>query len=142
MPALGGREPPLVLVVEDNPVNLRLTGALLARAGYRTVTAGCLAEAARRLAEVRPDLVLLDLGLPDGDGLELLPRVGAAIPVLAVTAYAMAGDRARALAAGCVGFVTKPLDTRSFTDEVAAALARRGTDAEGGEALGPRAAGG
>ncbi len=139
---LNARDAPLILVVEDNPANLRLTAALLARAGYRMLAAGSLAQASERLAEVRPDLVLLDLGLPDGDGLELLPRLGAGIPVLAVTAYAMAGDRGRALAAGCAGFLTKPLDTRSFTDEVAAAVARRGKDAEGGEALGPGAAGG
>ena len=122
---------PLVLVVEDNPANLRLVQALLARAGYRSVSAGSLAAARAALAEARPDLILLDLGLPDGDGLELLigapgiPRV----PVLALTAYAMASDQERALAAGCAGYLTKPLDTRGF----AATLAEiRAADREGG----------
>ena len=119
---------PQVLLVEDNAVNRSLARALLGRAGCGVVEAGSLADASRCLAEGLPDLVLLDLGLPDGDGLDLVRRLRAdprtaALPVVAVTAYAMAADRERALAAGCTGFLTKPLDARGFAGAVAAALA-------------------
>ncbi len=129
----------LVLVVEDYPANLQLARALLRRAGHRVAEAGSLRQAREVLETARPDLVLLDLGLPDGDGLELLAHLGG-IPTLAVSAYAMPEDRARALAGGCVGFVTKPLNTRTFAAAVADALGRTDLTGEGGNAVGPRAA--
>lgn len=135
-----------MLVVEDNPVNLRLVRALLDRAGYRSVAAGSLAEAYQRLAESQPDLVLLDIQLPDGDGLSLVRQLRAGqaaggIPVVAVTAYAMPGDRERALAAGCAGYLTKPLDTRAFAGQVAAVLGNQGNAKRGGDGVGASARG-
>lgn len=131
---------PLILVVEDNEMNLRLTRALLVRAGYRIAEAGSLAEARERLRQMRPDLVLLDLGLPDGNGLALLDDLksndaSTGIPTVALTAYAMPGDRERALTAGCVNYLTKPLNTRTLVGHVSAALARRGVGG-GGDAHG------
>lgn len=135
-----------MLVVEDNPANLRLVQALLDRAGYRSVAAGSLAEAHQRLAESQPDLVLLDIQLPDGDGLSLVRQLRAGqaaggVPVVAVTAYAMPGDRERALAAGCAGYLTKPLDTRAFAGQVAAVLGNQGNATRGGDGVGASARG-
>lgn len=138
---------PLILVVEDNEMNLCLTRALLTRAGYRVAEATSLAQARERLRQTRPDLVLLDLGLPDGNGLALLDDLtsggaSAGIPALALTAYAMPGDRERALRAGCVDYLTKPLNTRAFAERVHAALAGRGAsggdDAHGSDTPGGR----
>ncbi len=118
-----------VLIVEDNAVNLELVTDLLAVAGYRVVTA-TTAPAGIRLAQtVRPDLVLMDVSLPGMDGLQATRRLKedpatAAIPVVAVTAQAMAGDKERALAAGCVGHITKPIDTRQFAGQVAEYMTR------------------
>lgn len=128
----------LILVVEDNRANLQLAQALLRRAGYRVAEACSLLQARQVLKAQRPDLVLLDLGLPDGNGLELLPDLGGT-PALAVSAYAMTEDRTRALAAGCVGFVTKPLNTRTFATEVTGALVRTAQRGEGDTTVGPRA---
>lgn len=131
---------PLVLLVEDHAANVRLMEALLGRAGYRWVAAPSLEAARAALAETRPSLILLDLGLRDGDGLELLAHPAAAgVPVVALTAYAMAADRGRALGAGCVGFLTKPLDTRGFAAALAAALATTG---QGGACDDPHPGGG
>lgn len=113
----------LVLVVEDNEANQLLTSTVLERAGYQVELAGNAAEALERLAAGVPDLILMDLQLPDQDGLSLArqlkadPRT-ALIPIVALTAYAMVGDRERALAAGCAGYISKPIDTRAFGDQV------------------------
>jgi len=113
----------LVLVVEDNPANLVLTQALLRRAGHRVAGAGSATEAMERLHEALPDLILMDIQLPGEDGLSLTRRLkadprSAAIPVVALTAHAMSGDSAEALAAGCSGYITKPIDTRAFPEQV------------------------
>ncbi len=122
---------PLVLVVEDTAANLALVRALLRRGGYRLSAAGSLAEARRRLAGEPPALILLDLGLPDGDGLELLEALRGhpwleRVPVVALTAYATPADRERALRAGCIAFLSKPLDTRTFLRDIAAVCPQRG----------------
>ena len=124
---LAGRR---VLVVEDNPSSLELTTIVLERAGAVVLTAGTAAEGiARALAEL-PDLVLMDLGLPGPGGLAALKTLKAdarvaRIPVLAVTAYAMEGDRNKAMDAGADGYITKPISTRSFAQEIARHLVRR-----------------
>ena len=117
----------LVLVVEDNPANLVLTQALLRRAGHRVAGAGSATEATERLREALPDLILMDIQLPGEDGLSLTRRLKAdprtaAIPVVALTAHAMSGDSAEALAAGCSGYITKPIDTRAFPEQVGSFL--------------------
>jgi two-component system cell cycle response regulator DivK len=112
---------PIVLVVEDNDKSLKLFCALLELHGYQTETAISVADAVVAAARVQPDLVLMDIQLPDGDGSSALHALRADertkdVPVVAVTAYAMPGDRERLLAAGFDGYVTKPIDAHTFVD--------------------------
>ena len=123
----GGR---LVLVVEDNEKNLKLVRDLLQFRGFRTCEATTGAEGVRRAAEDRPSLVLMDIQLPDMDGVEALDRLRrdpetAGLPVVAVTAFAMKGDRERLLAAGFDAYVPKPIDVRTFVDSLVELLAER-----------------
>ena len=119
-----------VLVVEDNPANMTLAVFLLESAGHTVLTATD-AEAGLTLArDGHPDLILMDIQLPGMDGLEatqLLKRdePTRAIPVIALTALAMKGDEERIRAAGCDGYIAKPLAYRDFLATVAAQLARR-----------------
>lgn len=112
-----------VLVVEDNPKNLKLLRDVLDHSGYHVVAATTGEDGARLAGEVEPDLVLMDLQLPGIDGMEALRRIrsteqGASIPVLAVTAFAMEADRSRALDCGFDGYVQKPLDVRDLLRQV------------------------
>jgi CheY-like chemotaxis protein len=116
-----------VLVVEDNAANLMLVRAVLQRAGYRTSEARSGEEALQHLAASKPDLILMDIQLPGLDGLALTRQLKAdpetnAIPVVALTAHAMSDDRAKALAAGCDGYLAKPIDTRRLAAELASLL--------------------
>lgn len=120
--------PRLVLVVEDNPTNMMLVSAVLRRAGYATAAAGSAEEACRELARARPSLILMDVQLPGQDGLALAGQLKAdpttsAIPIIALTAHAMEEHRQRALAAGCDGYIAKPINTRTFIGEIEAVLA-------------------
>ncbi|MGI8843008.1 MAG: response regulator [Gemmatimonadaceae bacterium] len=116
----------VVLVVEDNETNMKLSTFLLESADY-TVIAATTAETGVMLArERRPDLILMDVQLPGMDGLQataLLKGNPATreIPVIALTALAMKGDKERILAAGCDGYIAKPLDYKNFLAVVAAA---------------------
>jgi two-component system, cell cycle response regulator DivK len=108
-----------VLIVDDNPVNLKLVRAVLAADGYDIRTAADGPEAWTVLAQFRPRLILMDVQLPGADGFELTRRLKLDpttrdIIVLAITAYAMPGDEERAYTAGCSGYLTKPLDTRTL----------------------------
>ena len=119
-----------ILVVEDNAMNRRLVRDVLAFRGHEVVEAASVAEARAHLAEAPVDLVLLDIQLPGGSGVELLAELRAdparaELPVVAVTAYAMASDRDRLLAAGFDGYIAKPIDTRAFGPEVEGYLGRR-----------------
>jgi CheY-like chemotaxis protein len=114
---------PLVLVVEDNETNQILTAAVLERDGYRVNLAGSAEDARTSIAGERPDLILMDLQLPGVDGLALtrsLHEDGAttSIPVIAMTAHAMLGDEQQALAAGCAGYIAKPIDTRTLGESL------------------------
>jgi CheY-like chemotaxis protein len=116
-----------ILIVDDNPVNLKLLRITLVVAGYDVQTAIDAEQAMSVLASFCPRLILMDIQLPGMDGLELTKRLKAAPAtrdaiVLAVTAYAMKGDEQRALAAGCDGYVTKPIDTRTLASLVAQSL--------------------
>jgi two-component system, cell cycle response regulator DivK len=118
-----------ILVVDDNPANLKLMRLVLASAGYEVTTATTGAEALEQLAIAPPQLVLMDIQLPDLDGLSVTRHAKAhpltrGIPILAVSAYAMRGDAERAQDAGCDGYVTKPIDTRELPRLVAKYLAQ------------------
>ena len=113
-----------VLVVEDNEKNMKLLRDVLQARGYRTLEATTGARAVELAAEHGPDLVLMDIRLPDADGIETLGRLRAdrrtaSIPVLAVTAQAMQGDHERFLAAGFDGYISKPVDVVALLATVA-----------------------
>lgn len=113
-----------ILIVDDNPMNLKLARVLLQSEGYDVRTAMNAEETMRVLSEWHPRLILMDLQLPDIDGFDLTRRIRAnpalsGIIVLALTAYAMKGDEERAYAAGCDGYIAKPIDTRTFGATIA-----------------------
>jgi CheY-like chemotaxis protein len=120
-----------ILIVDDNRVNLKLVTFVVEGQGYEVDTA---IDADAALAAVRahkPDVILMDVQLPGIDGLELTRRIKAEpattdIAIIAVTAYAMKGDREKALEAGCDDYVSKPIDTRALPVIIAKHLARRG----------------
>ena len=119
-----------ILVVDDNPQNLKLARVLLAGEGYEVRTAADAEQALMLLDSFTPRLILTDLQLPGMDGLELARRLKADrlrrdILVIALTAYAMKGDEEKARAAGCDGYVTKPIDTDALLEVVAGFLAGR-----------------
>jgi two-component system cell cycle response regulator DivK len=105
-----------VLIVDDNPQNLKLVRVLLTtEGGFDVRTATNAEEALRVLSEFRPQIILMDIQLPDMDGLELTRRLKAdptrrGTVIIALTAYAMKGDEEKALHAGCDGYLTKPID--------------------------------
>ena len=120
----------LVLIVEDNPRNLKLVRDLLAHTGYRTLEAATAEDGIALARMHRPDLVLMDVQLPGMDGVEALGRLRAqpetaTLRVVAVTAFAMKDDRSRFLEAGFDGYIEKPLSVREFPAQVAAILAGR-----------------
>jgi two-component system, cell cycle response regulator DivK len=116
-----------ILIVDDHPTNLKLARVLLAAEGYEVRTAEDAPQALAVLREFRPRLILMDIQLPGLDGLELTRRLKADsatrdIVVIALTAYAMKGDDERARAAGCDGYVPKPIDTRTLPQVLATYL--------------------
>ena len=122
-PQDGGPESPLVLIVDDDARNLKLARDVLLAAGFRTLVAGNGTEAVALAAEHLPDVILMDLRLPDMDGTEAAriladgPRT-AAIPVVALSAVAFEGDTAWLARAGFAGFLEKPIDVESFPHQV------------------------
>lgn len=117
------KRPHRILVVEDNEANQMLARAVLELEGYVVDIASSALEALEHLRETTPDLILMDVQLPGQDGLSLTRELKAqpstaAIPVVALTAHAMRGDREQALSAGCAGYIAKPIDTHTFGDEV------------------------
>ena len=112
-----------ILVVEDNEKNMKLFRDVLGATGYRTLEATTGGEAVLLATEQAPDLVLMDIQMPDVDGVEALRRLraderSAAIPVLAVTAQAMQGDREHFLAEGFDGYLSKPVNVRELIGAV------------------------
>ena len=103
------------LVIEDNPDNMVLITRLLQKAGYQTIEATTGRKGFEKALKDRPDFILLDIQLPDILGTDVLKliresEIGNSIPVIAVTSFAMSGDRERLLAAGCDGYLEKPID--------------------------------
>jgi two-component system, cell cycle response regulator DivK len=131
-----GIEPPhaakRILVVEDNELNMKLLNDVLEAHGYDVLSTGEGAVAVAWARQYRPDLILMDLQLPDMSGLEVTRQLKASsetasIPIVAVTAFAMAGDEKKALEHGCDAYVAKPIDLRNFLDLIAGFVGRPGT---------------
>lgn len=120
-----------ILVIEDNEKNLKLVRDVLEYAGYEVVLAKTGEDGIDAATRCAPDLVLMDLQLPGIDGIEALRRLRetgqTAVPVLAVTAFAMREDRRRVLAAGFDGYLEKPISVRDFPNQIRAFLNREVT---------------
>ena len=113
----------LILIVEDNDKNLKLARDVLQYRGFRTLEAMTAADGIALAVEHQPDLVLMDIQLPDADGVSALQQLRAeaatrAIPVVAFTASVMEADRQRLDAAGFDGYLAKPIDVKAFPDQV------------------------
>ena len=111
------------LVIEDNEDNMVLITRYLQKFGYRTIRAETGNKGYEMAIEMKPDFIILDIQLPDIDGTEVLKKIraseeGKAIPVIAMTSYAMMGDREKLLAAGCNGYIEKPIDPKTFMAHV------------------------
>jgi two-component system cell cycle response regulator DivK len=119
-----------ILVVEDNPKNLKLVRDVLNYAGFEVIEATSGEDGVRLAREMAPDLILMDLQLPGIDGAEALRQIRTGqkqVPVVALTAFVMNDDRARALEAGFDGYVGKPISVRSFPQQVSDFLKLGGT---------------
>ena len=116
-----------ILVVEDNEENWDMISRRLQRRGYMVVHAADGQEAVEMAARARPDLILMDVSLPVMDGLEATRHIRAraqTTPIIALTAHAMSGDRARALQAGCDAYHAKPVELSRLLAQMEALLAR------------------
>jgi len=112
-----------VLYIEDNEQNMYLVTFILEKHGYEVFAATDGQEGIDKAASIRPDLILLDIQLPRMDGYAVARHLRAnpdlaATPIVAVTSYAMAGDRDKALAAGCNGYIEKPINPDTFMQQV------------------------
>jgi len=108
-----------VLVVEDNETNLYLIRFILKKNGFEVIEARKGAEGVKLAVTEKPDLIMMDIQLPDINGLEVTKRIrasdaGSEVPIIALTSYALAGDREKALAAGCTGYIEKPINPETF----------------------------
>ena len=119
-----------VLVVEDNPKNMKLVRDVLTYSGFEVIEATSGEDGVRLAQEMSPDLILMDLQLPGIDGAEALRQIrmlGRHVPVVAVTAFATNNDRARAFDAGFDGYVEKPISVRALPQQVSDFLKLGGT---------------
>jgi CheY-like chemotaxis protein len=110
---------PVILVVEDNDLNMKLVKTLIELEGYEVIPAVDAEGGLEILSEKKPDLILMDIQLPGMDGLAATRQIKAIpelreIPVIALTSYAMQTDKEKAEEAGCDGFISKPIDTKTF----------------------------
>lgn len=118
----------IILVVDDYEANLNLVRLILTQGGYEVRTAVDAEQALELLQKLRPALILMDIQLPGMDGLELTRRLKAdpateSLLVIAFSAYAMKGDEERFRAAGCDGYIPKPVDTRTLASQIQQCLA-------------------
>jgi len=112
-----------ILIVDDNPVNLKLAESVLEAAGYDVLKASDAIEALDVIRATPPEAILMDIALPGMDGLALTRQIKANpatchIPVIALTASAMKGDDEKVWAAGCSGYITKPINTRTLVSQL------------------------
>jgi len=112
-----------ILVIEDNETNIYLIGFILRKNGHEVIEARTGEEGVELAIKDKPDLVLMDIQLPGIDGLEATKRIreseaDGTIPIIALTSYAMTGDREKALKAGCTGYIEKPINPDTFMNEI------------------------
>ena len=112
-----------ILIVEDNEKNMYLMNFILTKKGYEVVKAETGEKGVETAIKERPDLVLMDIQLPGIDGFEATKQIRGSdangeIPIVAITSYAMAGDKERVLAAGCNGYIEKPINPDTFVAEI------------------------
>ena len=112
-----------ILVVEDNEKNMYLIGFILRNNGYEVIEARTGEEGVELASKEKPDLVLMDIQLPGIDGLETTKRIresetAGQIPIVALTSYAMTGDKEKALNAGCTGYLEKPINPETFMADI------------------------
>jgi len=118
-----------ILVVDDNPTNLKLAADVLEWSGFQVSGAADAEQALELIGEAPPELILMDIGLPGMDGLTLARKLKADpatghIPIVAMTAFAMKGDAQKVFDAGCDGYISKPIDTRTFASQVSRCLVK------------------
>jgi len=112
-----------ILVVEDNETNIYLISFILRKNGYEVTEARTGEEGVKMAINDKPDLIIMDIQLPGIDGLEATRKIRESeaddtIPIIALTSYAMTGDRERALKAGCTGYIEKPINPDTFISEI------------------------
>ena len=112
-----------ILVVEDNETNMYLIKFILEKSGYEVIGAREGAVGVELAIKEKPDLIIMDIQLPDIDGLEATKRIRVSkadsnIPIIALTSFAMTGDKERALAAGCTGYIEKPISPETFIAQI------------------------
>ena len=112
-----------ILVVEDNKINMYLSCRILKSSGYEVIEARSGEEGVELAIKEKPDLIIMDIQLPGIDGLETTKRIrkseaNGEIPIIALTSYAMAGDRKKALKVGCTGYIEKPINPETFISEI------------------------
>jgi CheY-like chemotaxis protein len=117
------------LIIEDNDNNLELIRFILQQAGYRVRFAMTGLEGVQQALTIPPDFIVLDIQLPDINGLEVLKRiranpVGQTVPIIAMTSYAMSGDKERLLEAGCTSYIEKPIDPMTVIAQIEAVIGK------------------
>lgn len=127
-----------ILIVDDNEDSRDLVTKVLKQSDYQIVQAVDGEEALTKVASEKPDLILMDRSLPKMDGLEVAKRLKSnaatnKIPIVAMTAHAMRGDREKALAAGCEGYIPKPINVRTLAEQIRLYLENPGGSSAGGE---------
>ncbi len=120
---MGGMQMKTVLVIEDNEDNMILITFILEKKGYNVLGAETGQQGFDMALKSRPDFIILDIQLPDMDGLEVLQKIrnseiDGGTPVIAMTSYAMVGDREKMMAAGCNGYIEKPIDPEKVMSQI------------------------
>ena len=119
----------LALIIEDNDDNLELIRFILEKAHYKTRFAMNGLDGVHQALTIAPDFIILDIQLPDISGLEVLKRIrahelGHEIPIIAMTSYAMSGDREKLIAAGCTSYIEKPIDPMLVIEQIERAIVK------------------